>query len=241
MLTIVSGANQTFFPCLKQLLDNLNKYSRGIRIVIYDLGLKTEQKIILKKTNSNFNWEELDYSQYPDHVKVSDYHQCSYAFKAVVIFEACQKYGDFLAWFDSSVLFQQDFSELLATLRNNSLYSPRSRRTIGQMTHPGTLLYFNLKSKDYSKKILRLNERHSGLIGINYNLKWCQDLIREWKDLSLIKDCITPDGSNRDNHRQDQSIWSLLFYKYQRRHKFKIINHFINFTVHNKQVLEHLP
>lgn len=42
-----------------------------------------------------------------------------------------------------------------------------------------------------------------------------QDLIREWKDLSLIKDCITPEGLNRENHRPDQSIWSLLFYKYQ--------------------------
>ena len=238
MLTIVSGSNDIFFPCLKQLLNNLKKYSEGIRIVIYDLGLKEEQRSILEDTNSNFIWEELDYSQYPSHVKIDNYHRCTRAFKAVVIYEACQKYGGLLAWFDGSVLFQEDFSELENVIKIHSVYSPRSNRTIGQMTHPKTLPYFNLRSKDYSKKILRLNERQSGLVGINYDISWCQDLIREWKDLSLIKDCITPEGSNRDNHRQDQSIWSLLFYKYQRRHKFKIINHFINFTVHNKEVLD---
>jgi len=238
MLTIVSGSNDIFFPCLKQLLNNLKKYSEGIRIVIYDLGLKIEQKIILKETNSNFIWEELDYNQYPEHVNLSKYHCNTYAFKPIVIDDACQKYRGFLAWFDSSVLFQEDFSELVNIIKNHGLYSPRSNRTIRQMTHPRTFSYFNLKSRDYSKKILDLNQRHAGLFGINYNLKWCQNLIREWKDLSLIKDCICPPGSTRDNHRQDQSIWSLLFYKYQRKYKFKIINHFINFTVHNKEVLK---
>lgn len=99
MLTIVSGSNDIFFPCLKQLLNNLKKYSEGIRIVIYDLGLKEEQRSILEDTNSNFIWEELDYNQYPEHDNLCKYHCNTYAFKPMVIYEACQKYGGLLAWF----------------------------------------------------------------------------------------------------------------------------------------------
>ena len=47
------------------------------------------------------------------------------------------------------------------------------------------------------------------------------NFVKEWKDLALIKECIFPDGSNRNNHRQDQAVLCILYYKYFQKYKFK--------------------
>ena len=56
------------------------------------------------------------------------------------------------------------------------------------------------------------------------------------RNLALVKICIVPDGSNRSNHRQDQSILSILFYKYKEKHNFKDIPYYVNLSPHNKLI-----
>ena len=85
---------------------------------------------------------------------------------------------------------------------------------------------------DYGYKYLEYEPRAAGIIGINYNINWCRDLITEWKDLALIKECISPELSDRSNHRQDQSILSILYYKYNDIYNFRMINHYIDITPH---------
>lgn len=35
-------------------------------------------------------------------------------------------------------------------------------------------------------------------------------MLNDWRDCALEKECISPEGSNRTNHRQDQSVLSIL-------------------------------
>ena len=49
-------------------------------------------------------------------------------------------------------------------------------------------------------------------MGFSKSSALCQDIIWEWLQLSKIKDFIQPEGSNRRNHRQDQSLLSLIYY-----------------------------
>ena len=79
--------------------------------------------------------------------------------------------------------------------------------------------------------------RSGGVVGINYNIPWVKEMIKEWRDLSLIKECICPDGSDRSNHRQDQSIFTILFYKYLNLYKFKDIPYYVNLKLHNELLL----
>jgi hypothetical protein len=42
-------------------------------------------------------------------------------------------------------------------------------------------------------------------------------LVQEWRDGTVDKGIIAPEGSSRKNHRQDQSVVSLLFYRHYPR------------------------
>ena len=59
-----------------------------------------------------------------------------------------------------------------------------------------------------------LNKRNfmAGIVGVNNENVAIKNLIKDWKMYSQIEDCISPPGSNRLNHRQDQSILSMLMY-----------------------------
>ena len=43
--------------------------------------------------------------------------------------------------------------------------------------------------------------------------KYGKDFLEEWAQLSLNQDIIAPKNSSRKNHRQDQSILTMLIYK----------------------------
>ena len=48
---------------------------------------------------------------------------------------------------------------------------------------------------------------------MDYANQEAREIIHKWKELALVKECIAPVGSNRSNHRQDQSILSILIYQ----------------------------
>jgi hypothetical protein len=60
----------------------------------------------------------------------------------------------------------------------------------------------------------------AGILGVK-KTKLNTNLLFDWSKYSEQKEIIAPIGSNRLNHRQDQSVLSLLFYKYYRVDKFQ--------------------
>ena len=118
---------------------------------------------------------------------------------------------------------RKDISEIL---KNDYIYTPLSDGNIETWTHQKCIDYLNgLKYKDNKM-------RNAAIVGINYDIKWIKEFVKEWRDLALIKECICPEGSDRKNHRQDQSLLTLLYYKYNDIHKFKIINNYIDSSIH---------
>jgi len=232
MLTFVTGASSgKYYNYLRKLLNNLiqikNSKNIKIRIIVYNLGMNNYE---LNKINeySNIILENFDFSKYPEHLSLKKYYgcNCSYAWKPIIIYDVCEKYGGLVHWADTRNLYS-DFNNLIKILENDYIYSPISGGTVKKWTHPTCLKYMN--GYKYQDK----KPRAGGIIAINYNINWIKKLIKEWRDLSLIKECIVPEGSNRDNHRQDQAVLTILYYKYQDIYKFKIIDDNINLSSHN--------
>ena len=120
-----------------------------------------------------------------------------------------------------------DFNKLIDVLKTNYIYIPISPGTIPKWTHPKCLKYMD------GYKYISKKPRNGAVIGINYNINWVKKLIKEWKDLALIKECICPDGSYRSNHRQDQAVLTILYYKYRDIYEFKEKNCKLDLTTHN--------
>ena len=233
MLTIVTGSNTVYFNYLKRLIKNvkdvLNKDNIKANIVVYDLGLEEEEKMELV-TITDIIIEIFDYSKYPPHVDLKTHYgkNCSYAWKPIIIHEVCEKYGNNVLWMDTKNLYN-NFTNIRNTLNNHSIYSPTSAANVRKWTHKKTMDYMD--AHKYRQKA----NRNAAIIGVNYNTSWVKEFVGKWKDLSLIKECIVPEGSNRDNHRQDQSVMTILYYQFLDIHKFKKIDIYLGgISCHNK-------
>ena len=87
---------------------------------------------------------------------------------------------------------------------------------ISDWTHEKTREYIEI-----DEKLLNLNNYASGLIGFDYNSAISKTICYEWSKYSKIQDCIAPEGSSRENHRQDQAVLTLLLYRYLFNKSFK--------------------
>ena len=89
----------------------------------------------------------------------------------------------------------------------NNFYSPLSAGNLIDWCHPKTLQYLNAPKYIFKKANLT-----GGLVAFNTASSFAKDLAKKWYKNSMIEDCIAPPDSDRNNHRQDQSVLSILFY-----------------------------
>ena len=235
MLTLTTGANSgKYFRYLKQNLTNVINVSNNknipIRIIVYNLGMNQAE---IKEIQS-FQYvilENFEFSKYPEHVSLKKYYgrNCTYAWKPIIVYDVCEKYGGMVHWMDTRNLYT-DFTNLIEILKTEYLYSPLTSGNIKKWTHKTCLKYMN----GYKYKTYR--NRNAAVVGINYDIDWVKKFIKEWKDLALVKECICPEGSSRRNHRQDQAVLTILYYKYQDRYKFKNICEKIDLSTHNELI-----
>lgn len=225
-IILITGCSSNHYKSLLQFINSFKKYENEIKLIIYDLGLSQSELLFLR---NSFNYEVncFNYSKYPPFVNIK-INAGEYAWKPILINEVFEKNrNSIIIWMDSGNLFQSDLNDLVCTIKNNKIYSPSSSGTIKDWTHPKTLKFMKFDDN------FSLRNRNGACVGFDCTTDWVEELIKEWTGCSLIKECIAPDGSSRKNHRQDQSLLTILYYKYHKEHKFEIINEYIGFTIHN--------
>jgi len=235
MLTLVTGTNHQYFLHLRQLLDNItavcNNTDIPTRIVVYDLGMTDQERGFLEThyMDSEIDVVKFNFAMYPDHVSLDKYYgyNCTYAWKGVLFHEVCEKYGGHVYWVDTRNRLD-GVNKVVDILKRVGIYCPVSCGLVGQWTHKTTIK--NMEAYCHLNNICR----NGAIIGINYDNDWCRSLIKDWKDTCLDKECIAPSGSNRSNHRQDQAILTILYYKYQCMYNFEMVDHCVDVHVHNK-------
>jgi hypothetical protein len=114
-----------------------------------------------------------------------------------------------VVWIDAGNLITKKIIFLKIALTANGIIVPTSSNTIKDWTHPQTIEYIGINNKYLNKKNFA-----SGLIGFDYDSKKARIISELWSEFSQIQDCISPKGSSRLNHRQDQAVLTLLLYKH---------------------------
>jgi hypothetical protein len=232
-LTLVTGCDAKYFSYLKRALNNIfntinnNEHNNlDINVVFYNLGLTEDQSNEIRNSYPRLIFEIFNFNEYPEHLSLKNYTDinCSYAWKPVIFYEVCEKYKNLVHWFDTRNLYS-NFNNIIKILLEESIYIPASNHIIEKWNHIKTLQYMD------GFKYIKEMSRAACVIGINYNIDWCQNIIKEWKHFSLIKECIIPEGTDRNNHRQDQAILEILYFKYHEKYNFKIIDEFIDVSI----------
>ena len=208
-ITIVSASDNQFYESLCQLLESINNFESDSKIIIYDIGLTKDQFDNLNKSKA-LELRKFNFKDYPEFIGERDEFGKlgAYAWKPTIINEVLKEKNDgIVLWLDAGNKLTGPLNRLKKVILYNNFYSPLSSGSLSDWCHPKTLDYFNVKEDLYSKPNLT-----AGLVGLNSSNYQVRELIQKWYKYSNIKECISPEGSDRNNHRQDQSLLSILFY-----------------------------
>ena len=235
---IITGANDSYILTLIDFINafirmNLNPES----LIVYDLGISAQnyKELFTLQQNYNFGLKKLDYSLYPEHVDLNRFNglYCSYAFKPIIIYNEAniaENSGKVLIWLDTANRFNLDaLTQIYHLVEKNGIYSPISNGagTIEsiELNHPDTVALFGLSPVEHKELLPSIS---ANLIGLNYSTLTGKTIIDEWYKKTLIKEFIMPEGSSRNNHRQDQTILSIIMYLYEKKNNVHFDKHMVN-------------
>ena len=217
MNTIITGATSDHLELMKKLLRSVRQFHpTDVELVAWDLGLTAEERTGLIKEFDGLHVRVFDYSKYPAYynIKVA---AGEYAWKPALIRLTRQEFGErTYLWLDAGDRIQEPLIKLFQFIAAKGFFSNTTHGTVAKWTHPAVFKALDPRFEGY--KGLRM--RNGAIIGFNERLGWVRELMNLYAGWASTKEIIAPEGSSRDNHRQDQSCLTLLYWDYNRRHAF---------------------
>ena len=206
---IVTAANNTYFKNFCQLMYSFmrNQEFENSLVIFYDLGLDMDQVEELnsrsKKTFEYVEYRKFDFESYPKFVK-PEYR--TYSWKPLIIHEVFNEKKGNIFWMDSANQILKNLKPIWEEVKKTGTYIPFSGSgTLREWTVQATMDYLNVPKEFYTAR-----NRAGNTCGFSYVNENVRKLVQEWKDLALVRECIRPEGANRSNHRDDQSLLTIL-------------------------------
>jgi len=204
-MILVTGADYTHGRSLRQLLASVRRFEPNMRTIIYDLGLTVGQRLRIRIGFPTFELRRFAWEQYPAHLDIK-IRTGEYAWKPVIVWSVLEGAGEPVCWMDAGNILTGPLTELRAAVRKAGFYSPGSRGSVSDWTHPGMLEFFGV-DEAWGRNRANLN---GACVAFDPAFKAAGALAKKWCDGALNKECIAPEGSDRANHRQDQALLSVL-------------------------------
>jgi hypothetical protein len=219
---LITAISQKFVKSCMTMIHSVHKYSMDTveQIYVYNLGLSPNKKLLLNKFE-RVTVVDIDPSVnniFPGYLNPSNY-----AFKIYCLWDA-KKYGKNVFWLDSGALFLKNCKEIYDFIKNDDFFCVQDRdpNTNRKLTHKKAQEIMNATNEELDSVQLC-----AGIIGYKVGGKY-NKLIDEAFHYSCIQDCIC--GSKED-HRHDQSILSILTYRYHcPRHDMNKYGEIYNFV-----------
>jgi len=216
-IRVVTGASSNHFKSLYQLLESLCLHHEPseLDLIVWDLGLtELERKVI--ETEYSLKMRTFDYSKYPEYFTIQvDAGQ--YAWKPVLMEETTKEGGDGVyLWLDAGDKVTKSLKTVHTFTAKHGIYSPSSSGILSEWVYAKVFDSIDPRYKNY----LRLPMRTGGIQGYNTKIPWVKDFLQVLGSWAKRKEVIAPDGSNRQNHRQDQALFSLLYWDAQKMYRF---------------------
>jgi hypothetical protein len=228
-IVIITGASDNHFNTSKNFLKSLQKSDMKFKCYYYDLGLNENNLNNLKSEFNNILIKKFDYSKYPNYFNIN-INAGEYSWKPAILYEISQIESGIILWCDAGNLLTGSLQNLYNVIDKNMIYSPTSHGNIKVWTHIKVLDYFNLQD---DANFLKNNNRNGAILGFNLKNKNVLEFVFDFYKHVLTKDAICPEGSSRDNHRQDQALFTILYYKNVEKCNIIPENNYISLSIHN--------
>ncbi len=212
-VTIVTAADESHYKSAEQLIKSIFLTNKNFNVIFYDLDKKNTFDFEINST-FNFKYKKFDFDNYPNFFSekfFSDYDDSYklgyYAWKAAILQTVSKDLDGILIWCDAGNIISKKLSLLIKIITKKQFYSPISSNRVVHWTHNSLI-----EKLELSKNILKKRNLSSGLVCFDLSSDISRKLIEQWFDWSKNKSLIAPDGSNRSNHRQDQTLITLIYH-----------------------------
>jgi len=198
---------------------------------VWNLGLTDWTSI--QTPLPHVSYDVFDFTKYPDWFDITK-DAGQYAWKpAIMRIVAARHPAEIIVWMDAGNIVVDPLRNLERFLRSNALYSSYSVGKIRDWTHPATVAALSGSGSlgPAAPPSLNALNRNGACIGFNLSAERARLCLEEWATACANKDILAPVGSSRANHRQDQSVFSILYYKYVGSDA--VNNVFLGYTIHN--------
>lgn len=217
MITIVTAASDNHARSMFNLIESVKTFAPHHRLVVYDLGLH------------KYPYEGAVPYKGPAWHDVTRPSAGGYAWKPAIIREVANQYGGVVLWLDAGNLVHEPLElRVIPAIVEYGFYSPLSAGSVGDWTHPKTIAVIRPP-----KAVLTVQNRNGAIIGFDTTSSIGWHILDRWSRLCRDKDVITPEGSSRENHRQDQAVLSVLAAHAYVLRKLKLVDEQYSISTHN--------
>jgi hypothetical protein len=198
MNIVYTAASSEYYDSLLTLISSIHEYCNETvdRVVVYDIDLSSEQKDNL----SNLLKVELR----SDSIKYDSAFREDYMFKLIILKDSLKENGNVL-WLDAGVCCLQDIKCIFNIIESEGIFCVEDHTQIN-----ATWTNSNCKEKmSVTSTELDQHQICSGIFGYTPGSIYSR-LIEEAYEYGM-QGCTK---GSRDNHRHDQTVLSILTYRY---------------------------
>ena len=198
---IVTACSSNHFVPLTRLLLSIRRHEPTLPIILYDLGMTPEQAEWVKGVNGVV-YRVFPFRNWPPHVALE---RESYSWKPIIISQVMKKDEANVVWMDAGNQLRAPIYDAIhkywADYRG--FYSSTSSGDLKLWTFPATLKALNVPDT-------LLTNPNCNAAFLGFSVEVYESLVAPWVKCALDANCIVPEGSSRDNHRQDQAVLSCI-------------------------------
>jgi len=210
---IITGASSNHIKPLSAMLTKFwseySGYADHFPVIIYDFGMSPEEVLQLQRMHP---WvheiRRFGYNHHDSFVNIT-LNAGEYAWKPIAVQEATRMFPKVL-WVDSGTrLNGKSLFVVMKHLETDGVFSTYSDGTIEKWVHPGTIKYLKYDGSTTKRMV------NGAIVGFDSRKSKPKRILNLWVKCARKRDCIAPPGSSRANHRQDQSVLTVLLWKNQ--------------------------
>jgi hypothetical protein len=213
---IITAADEQHYLYLESLINNYQKLYKKLyfeKLIVFDIGLNFNQKNIISK-KSFVDLRKFSFEEYPDYYS-SRFSQHGYkiggfAWKPEMISIVKNENINKIIWLDSACKFNRKIILFKLLTLQRGFASFNSTGVIKNWTHSNVIKELSIENE---KKLLNSSNLLAGVVGFNFKNLDANNIHESWNALASKKNMIFPKNSSSSNHRHDQSLLSICYWR----------------------------
>lgn len=223
---IVTGSSQNhIIPNMNMMLSAV--YANcNVSMVFVDFGLDRRGLVLFTSvmtlihsihttlhSPARLYYRKFDFSHFPQWMSLDDRAvRGGYAWKVISYCDVLMQTQAVVVWSDGGNLWMDDITKDLMKVKENGIFSPYSGDTVQKWVH-GKTSQFLLGNHMLRKLKINKGMCTGGYVLIDYhNANAMNNVVLPLLQCVYTRKCVTPLGTSRKNHRQDQAVLTALIH-----------------------------